>query len=194
MLTQEPRSWQGPGLQQLPEKILALKSGSLVSPLGPLTGCQNKQGHLITGCREWGGSGYRPRDGFGSGMFQGLTRDKVLISQNGSARPQKATSCDRGSGSGEGTGFHPDLTPPQQEGHQRPHHTGHTVGGPAPSVSLTAIHRTVGAPVSCLEGGRASILCPTQENGLFIVGLRERVGKVKLVTSQGRNVAAPALA
>lgn len=107
MLTQEPRSWQGPGLQQLPEKILALKSGSLVSPLGPLTGCQNKQGHLITGCREWGGSGYRPRDGFGSGMFQGLTCDEVLISQNGSARPQKATSCDRGSGSGEGTGHEP---------------------------------------------------------------------------------------
>lgn len=40
-------------------------------------------------------------------MFQGLTRDKVLISQNGSARPQKATSCDRGSGSGEGTGHEP---------------------------------------------------------------------------------------
>ena len=88
-------------------EIFALKSGSLVSPLGPLTGCQNKQGHLITGCREWGGSGYRPRDGFGSGMFQGLTRDEVLISQNGSARPQKATSCGRASGSGEGTGHEP---------------------------------------------------------------------------------------
>lgn len=108
--------------------------------------------------------------------------------------PRPHSSVRVGPGSGEGTGFHPDLTPPQQEGHQRPHHTGHTVGGPAPSVSLTVIHRTVGAPVSCLEGGRASILCPTQENGLFIVGLRERVGKVKLVTSQGRNVATPALA
>ena len=32
MLTQEPGSWQGPGLQRLPEKILALKSGSLVVP------------------------------------------------------------------------------------------------------------------------------------------------------------------
>jgi hypothetical protein len=51
MLTWEPRSWQGPGLQWLLEKILALKSGSL----RPHTGCQNKQGHLIMGHQgpEW---------------------------------------------------------------------------------------------------------------------------------------------
>lgn len=79
-----------------------------MSPLGPLTGCQNKQGHLITGCREWGGSGYKPRDGFDPGMFQGLTRAEILISQNGSARPQKATSCGRGSeGFGERIGHEP---------------------------------------------------------------------------------------
>lgn len=88
MLTQEPWSWQGPGLQRLQEKILALKSGSLVFPLMPLSGCQNKQRHPITGRREEAGSGYRARDGLGPGMLQGLTRDETLISQNGSARPQ----------------------------------------------------------------------------------------------------------
>lgn len=97
MLTQEPRSRQGPGLLQLQEKILALKSGSLVPTRAPHG--MSKQ----TGTPDHGEQGLGrlrlqdQRDGFSSRMLQCLTRDEILVSQNGSARPPKATSCVRGS-------------------------------------------------------------------------------------------------
>lgn len=65
--------------------------------LMPRTGCQNKQGHPIRGPREWAGSGYRASDGFSYRTLQCPTHDEILISQNGSARPQRATCCGRDS-------------------------------------------------------------------------------------------------
>lgn len=90
MLTREPGRWQEPGLQRLLEKILALKSGSLTSPLMPRTGCQNKLGHPIVGHRERAGSDFRASDGFSYRRLRCPTHEEILISQNGSAKPQKS--------------------------------------------------------------------------------------------------------
>lgn len=100
MLTQEPRSWQGPGLQRLQEKILALKSGALLSPLMPLTGCQNKQGHPITDHQAQGMGRLRlqGRRWIFLQDASGPDMDGFLISPNGSARTPKSHQLWWGSG------------------------------------------------------------------------------------------------